>query len=353
MDELTAIELARLADYFAGELSPAEEAAMERWLHQRPQRLDMIADLNKSRIDFSVSMDQDRDTNCIERGEAVRKRLAALRAGEKETSPATEYRPSSSISLQKSVGSGIFGSYSKVMYRVAAMMVAAALVVISGWYFSERDILELEDVPVSTYTTANGERARITLPDGSIAELNVSSSIMLPMNYGSGSRTLYLSGEAMFTVSHKDNAPFTVIAGPSETRVLGTQFLVRYYDTDSVATVAVRDGKVSVLSAILTADEQVYVSGAGVSAVKPAEISQFGFVSGALVIDDLPLLDAIPDLNRWYDVDIRLGDDQLLERKVFGHFRAGSQTDLADYLEKMFDVRIVRDGRTLTLYPRV
>jgi ferric-dicitrate binding protein FerR (iron transport regulator) len=190
------------------------------------------------------------------------------------------------------------------------------------------------------------------LPDGSRVILNVASRLEVPMDYERGNRTLRLHGEALFTVAHLSGAPFTVIAGPSVTRVLGTSFVVRRYTTDTAATVAVREGKVAVQSAVLGAAQQIVVSEHHVGQIKPADSAQFSFAMGVLTLDNVSLLKAIPELNRWYDAEIRLGDPVLANRRVVGGFTAGSLTDLSVILEHTFNVRVVREGRVLTLYPR-
>jgi ferric-dicitrate binding protein FerR (iron transport regulator) len=205
---------------------------------------------------------------------------------------------------------------------------------------------------VSSYSTAPGQRATITLPDGSTVWLNVSSNIEIPTNYAMGNRVVMLHGEALFNVMHNTGAPFTVLAGPSTTRVLGTSFVVRHYATDTAVTIAVRDGKVAVGSVVLTGGQETTVGFAGPA---PAQITQprrFAFAQGSLVIEDLALPAAIPELNRWYNADIRLGDPLLATHRMMGTYEAGSLADLISILELTFDVRVVREGRTLTLYPR-
>jgi ferric-dicitrate binding protein FerR (iron transport regulator) len=202
------------------------------------------------------------------------------------------------------------------------------------------------------YVTARGERATITLSDGSRVTLNVASRLSVPVDYASGNRVLRLDGEALFDVGAQSGAPFTVVAGPSVTRVLGTQFLVRHYDTDTLAMVAVRAGKVSVRSVVVTANQQARVDRNGRTRVAPADLSQFSFASGTLTMDGRTLADAIPELGRWYDADIRLGDAAVGKLVMRSEFASGSLTDLTSILELTFDVRVVRDGRVLTLYSR-
>jgi ferric-dicitrate binding protein FerR (iron transport regulator) len=66
----------------------------------------------------------------------------------------------------------------------------------------------------------------------------------------------------------------------------------------------------------------------------------------------MSLANAIPELNRWYDADVRLADPSLASQPVEGNVSAGSLSDLANILELSLDIRVVRAGRVLTLYPR-
>ncbi len=204
----------------------------------------------------------------------------------------------------------------------------------------------------SIYTTGNGERASITLPDGSRVTLHVASRLEIPADYAYGNRTVRLDGAAMFLVTHNVGTPFTVVAGPSTTRVLGTSFLVRHYATDTAATVAVRDGRVSVGSVILAASQQATVTMENAPRVTKANPEQFNFARGVLTLNGVPLRDAVPDLRRWYDADIRIGDPSLDVRRLTAEFTSGSIAELAEILEMALDIRVVRTGRILTLYPR-
>jgi ferric-dicitrate binding protein FerR (iron transport regulator) len=77
-----------------------------------------------------------------------------------------------------------------------------------------------------------------------------------------------------------------------------------------------------------------------------------GFVTGRLILTDVSLREAIDDLDRWYDADIRLGDPSLGTKRMHAVLTNGSIGDLMEVLRNVFDIRVVRDGRTLTLFPR-
>jgi ferric-dicitrate binding protein FerR (iron transport regulator) len=205
----------------------------------------------------------------------------------------------------------------------------------------------------TTYHTANGQRATVTLTDGTLVTLNAASQLDVLDGFGDGRRTVRLRGEALFQVAHAAAAPFVVDAGGTATTVLGTEFGVRAYANDPVRII-VRSGKVRVRNAVLGARDVARVAADGrVNVAHDQRVDgALAFAAGRLVLRGMTLRDALPDLGRWYDADILLGDDALGRLPVHAVLRGGSADDLAEALRVAFDVRVVRQGRTLTLYPQ-
>ncbi len=246
---------------------------------------------------------------------------------------------------------GIASVRNRIRYTLIGTVLGAILL-IATWRASAYRLTTAMAAHASIYTTANGERATITLPDGSTVVLNVASRLEVPGDFAAGNRALRLSGEAMFTVVPASGAPFTVRAGSSMARVLGTRFVVRHYSTDSVTSLAVQDGKVAVGSTVVTAAQQALVPRQGLPIVTAVPPSRFTFATSVLTLEGQRLIDAIPELNRWYDADIRLGDIDLDARRVGGQFVAGSLGDLTKILAMTLGVRVERNGQILTLYSR-
>lgn len=254
-------------------------------------------------------------------------------------------------SIARRVGATHRGRWQPIWYGVASAL-AASLVLAVGWTWIAQQARHRATPAMVAYATAPGQRATITLPDGSAVLLNVASRLEVPSDYAAGDRMVRLmGGEAMFTVAHQGGAPFTVTTGTTVTRVLGTTFLVRRYPTDTAVTVAVRDGRVTVGGAVLTQGRLAEVGRTGAMHLGTAEPWRFSFAAGVLTLANMPLSQAIPELNRWYDADIRLGDPSLASKPVEGKMTTGSVADLAAVLE-LTGVRVVRSHRTLTLYPR-
>jgi ferric-dicitrate binding protein FerR (iron transport regulator) len=238
------------------------------------------------------------------------------------------------------------------LWYAATGAVLAGLVIVLGWNGPVRHLFGHTPSARSTYITSNGERANIVLPDGSTVALDVASRLDVPVDYSAGNHVVYLLGEALFTVNRHTGMPFTVIAGTTTTQVLGTSFTVRHYGTDTTATVAVRDGKVAIGDVVLTAGRSLEVGPHGLAQVRPTDAAQFGFAIGVLEFKSRPLSQAVTELDRWYAADIRLGDTSLAAIPIEGKFTAGSLSDLVEILEFELNVRVVRVGRILTLYPK-
>ena len=75
--------------------------------------------------------------------------------------------------------------------------------------------------------TGRGETQQITLPDGTV--LNLDAETQIQVAYYPLRREVTLSkGQVWFQVQHLEDKPFVVLSGPSRVTVLGTQFSVRY-----------------------------------------------------------------------------------------------------------------------------
>lgn len=335
--------------YLAGELSQDATERLRAWAASRADRAALVEAL-RAHARRTVSPERPAD---LERGLHL---LQVAQAPMVHTipSPASRF-----VGITRGWGSGsaprrrLWGSIG-----VAGVIAAAMLVLFGGGRVLAR-IAHPTRMPVTTYVTRNGERAEITLPDGSVARLNVSSRLQVPVDFAAGGRTLTLQGEALFQVAHHAGVPFTVIAGGATTRVLGTSFLVRRYSTDTATTVAVRDGKVSVRAenqpvpgTVLAVMQQATLTPRGVVHVRAVDPAQFTFASGVLTLEGVPLAQAIPELDRWYDADIQLGDSAVSHHVLAATFATGSLADLTEVLTLALDVRVVRNGRTLTLYSK-
>ena len=362
-DDLDVVLLER---YWAGETSPEETAAVQAWFAAHPEwhvwyeqlrgelKVRPWADLSSDQVNRFVTDALQtmgiHPQHDVPRGRGVDEADMYM-AGRAE-------HPSSSRPSELSRGErsarfpGQQISWPRAATRRGLLAIGLAVMVAAGVGVLVQHKTEKAPDSVTSYATANGERATISLPDGSTIILDVGSRLEIPTNFGQGEHTVRLEGQAFFKVVHHKATPFVVVAGPSTTRVLGTRFTVRHYPGDSAATVAVQDGKVAVGTAVLTAQQQVSVSRHAISEIRPTVAGQFTFADGVLTLPEMSLAEAIPHLNRWYGADIRLGDQAVGSQRIEGRFITGAIADLADNLQWTFNLRVLRNGRVLTLYSR-
>jgi ferric-dicitrate binding protein FerR (iron transport regulator) len=338
-----------LERYWLGQATPEEVAALDAWFTQYPGRRVWY-----ERLREGISADGWHRFTPRELSARIAAIEHAIDLPATRMTPTTPWARDTPRRRGVSVGTwaGPSSRHRRAWFGAVAGVVIAVMALVMGRWAQSGFLTNPTSVATTIYTTRPGQRANITLPDGSTVVLNVASRLEVPTNFVSTHRTVRLTGEALFTVTRHRGAPFTVVVGQTTTRVLGTTFVVRRYSTDTATTVAVHDGKVSVQSAVVTAQQEARVNPHGPIQLQPASPAEFTFARGVLTFDGVPLQDAIAELDRWYDADIRIADPALGTHRLRGTCTTGSLTDLTSILELALNVRVVRDGSTLTLFPK-
>lgn len=136
--------------------------------------------------------------------------------------------------------------------------IAAAVLLVAGisWYLTlqpEAETTGYEQIiaehkgPMAEKINNSDQALKISLSDGSEITLQPKSKLSYPETFAPDRREVYLSGEGFFDIAKNPDRPFLVYAGEIVTKVLGTSFSVKAYDTDPNLVVQVRTGKVHVL----------------------------------------------------------------------------------------------------------
>ncbi len=173
----------------------------------------------------------------------------------------------------------------------------------------------------------------ITLPDNSIVTLNAGSSLRYHKSSFMKNRVLHLKGEAFFDV-HKGST-FTVNTQNGDITVLGTEFNV--YSRDLILQVHCFEGRVKVNK---ESNEVILTQGKGVQSTNKQDFSIFDFSNsqpdwlyGKSSFLEVPLEHLIKELERQYDVKIRIGNVDV-NRIFTGFFK---HNDLKVALRTSFD----------------
>ena len=193
---------------------------------------------------------------------------------------------------------------------------------------SPRPAIAKATAALTKKTTEPSEYKYLLLPDSTQVWLNASSTLEFPEHFPADRREVTLSGEAYFDVRHAEKAPFIIHTGKISTTVLGTSFNIKAYPDRQHIIVSVKTGKVKVsydnISLVtLVKGQQVRVNSrlntVEEKKIAPAEVA--AWQQGNMSYDDEAFEDIIADLERLYNVKIRIDNDAMRTLKVTSSFR--------------------------------
>jgi ferric-dicitrate binding protein FerR (iron transport regulator) len=221
-------------------------------------------------------------------------------------------------------------------WPVVLRIAASVIVILSAGIWTYFQYHRADSIHYITTTTGRGQHLKLTLPDGSVVNLNAGSSIRYPENFRKHRTVALLEGEACFDVAAMKAHPFTVTAAGTQTEVLGTTFNVQAYKVWNEVTVTVVRGKVAVKTpaaspVLLLPDEQVQVSTVTGMARKqplPADAA-IGWMNGKLQFRNESLQHVAWMLENNYDVKIMFKEEATKEIRFTAGFSA------TDSLEKI------------------
>ena len=214
------------------------------------------------------------------------------------------------------------------MLRWAARIAAVTIVAIAG-YFITSDFLYNKEVQLQTVTVPAGQRAQITLADGTRVWLNSKSTMKYAANFGRNERNVELDGEAYFEVAKNKNTPFYVHTETNKVKVVGTSFNVCAYSGSHEFGTTLVEGIVDIYPAnssqIITRlqKDEVFLNENGKcrKAVLPS-YEYLRWKEGLYCFDDAPFSGILGRLEKYYNVKITVASPQLLNYGSFtGKFR--------------------------------
>lgn len=343
--------------YLAGDAQSSDVAIVREWVAADPRRAQVLDDLRQIR-QVAIAARGHRTAN-----EGWRTLLDRLGVDAQHATVA------GAPGLRHGSGAHVQYNAAGVFRRRSSYAIAAALVLAAGLTIVGVTRLRLgkasarptaaADVP-RTYATARGRRAEVRLPDGTRVSLAPDSRVTWTTNGDSLQRDVRLEGEAYFDVVHDVRRPFRVRAANVVIRDVGTRFAVRAYPTDTVVRVAVTSGQVrvraenapSLSGALLDPGMLGLVSASGVTSLRhDADTARYNaFARGQMQFVRAPLRAVIAELERWYDIDIRLSNSALGNRRITATLDDQTLPDLLAQLSITLNLRITRTGRVVVLH---
>jgi ferric-dicitrate binding protein FerR (iron transport regulator) len=338
--------------YLGGECTADELSAIDAWIAADPSHALLIASMRRVWTEAAMPLPQI-DEKAAWLALQARRNVAQrpARAG---------------LTMPPSLRARHAPRFGWLARSLAAGLVAAVGVGAAGWWKHTQELRVAEAAPPREYVTERGQRAEVTLIDGTRVWLSADTELQVPQSYGATARDVVLNGEAYFIVQHDGERPFRVHAGGSVSEDLGTEFDVRAYPGDSGAIVIVSSGRVALHHAAVSGAQvettqlsrgqmgRLDRSGA-VSVVDNVDVDgSLAWRKGRLAFEERPLRDVARELERWYDIDIALDDSSLANTPLTASFTNQSADQALSIVSGALGAHYARDGRTVrftTVHP--
>ena len=265
--------------YFRGTISAADEKRLSEWLKDN-------AHMERFRT-WEAEWKAQAKAQASEKTKAAWEKLRATGEWQKSNASKPVIQPLSSLRW----------------FRYAALVAVFAIIGGLAWWLWPN-----AQEPFMAQTNVQ-EQQNFVLSDGSEISLHESSSLACAENFGKKTREVLFEGEASFSVAKDPARPFIIHTGDFSVTVLGTEFILRAYPTDSIYTLQLTSGKVKVqyLQDSLFAETGDLVQ-------FNTNTKQF---RKKLEANTILLSDLVNRLERLYNVRIEVGDTALANETLF------------------------------------
>ncbi len=288
MEEINPINLITL--YLSQEASPQEQEQLHNWLSQSKankkvfvEYLDLWEKKLPHKAEFDLAKGLQRLNHKIDQHEE--------REAKSETS---------------------FG-----WWKIAASVTILLAASFGVYFFGKYSEWSSENISYAVRTTEPSERTTLTLSDGSVVQLNSTSTFRYPQTFTGLKREVYLTGEAFFEVAKDSLRPFIIHTDEITTQVLGTSFNVN--TTNNQITVSVATGKVKVSREkemhFLLPQEKITYSVLTKKMMKsPANLEhELAWKNNTIIFEDTQLSEAAKKLEQTFGVKINF-DNHAVEK---------------------------------------
>ncbi len=236
----------------------------------------------------------------------------------------------------------------------AVFLILVSLTV--GYFFGINKNLSFSD-RYTTISCAYGDKTSLVLPDSSKVWLNSGSTLRFNNDFQGTKRQIYLDGEAYFSVKKDKNKPFNVKTKNTEVEVLGTEFNLKSYPEENEIAATLISGKITFTDGqketMLYPDQKMVYN----TQTKERQIyrlsdsyPEFEWKDGRLVFRNETLKSLELKLERWFDVDITFGDEDVKNRRFTGILERESILEALFYFRfsKYVDYKI--NGNEIIFY---
>jgi ferric-dicitrate binding protein FerR (iron transport regulator) len=255
-------------------------------------------------------------------------------------------------------GKGKKSAWRPVVYAAAVVALLLIVSYTAYWQGGEQLKNRFADIVIEA---PSGSKTKIVLPDGTLVWLNAGSKIMYSQGFGVSERNVDLLGEGYFEVTKNEKLPFGVQTKELSIDVLGTKFNFRNYPDDEEATVSLLEGKVLASNRVkkdkdirLLPDQRIFLNkkSGEMRIVTVMARNTAEWTNGYLFFDEVLLPDIVKELERSYNVTIRIVDPTLNTFRFYGNFVRKEQSieEVLELLASTHKLKYRKNGKDILLY---
>lgn len=215
----------------------------------------------------------------------------------------------------------------KLFTRILRIAAVICLPLLTSYfvYVAMNHSLDVElSESVSIVKADKGDKATITLPDGTVVLLNSASELTYTNDFGRTDRRVQLDGEGYFNVAKDFKKAFIVGMNDLEVKVLGTVFSICAYEYLSNVTIVLLEGSVEVISPagsrqLQPNEKLIYNRTGGKMSVEPVYADDYiAWTKGSLYFENETMANIMQMLSQVYDINIRIESEELAKQRFTG-----------------------------------
>ncbi len=205
----------------------------------------------------------------------------------------------------------------------------AAVVTLAFFAFQYFFTIPQPDKPIvmQTLHVPAGQRAEITLVDGTSVWLNANTTLTFPNQFTKGVREVQLEGEGYFDVITDKTKPFFVKTEKYDVKVWGTEFNVMAWPGHGIFETALLEGSVEVMYAgddkgsFIQPDQRIYLENGRIVRGPINHYNHFLWKDGIISFNNESFPEMVKKLELYFDLKIEVKNDKLLKYHCTGKFR--------------------------------
>lgn len=228
--------------------------------------------------------------------------------------------------VQKSDSKIIRWSWTRI--TVEALKIAAVLLVaIMGTRYVYQKPIPIESVVMQTLHVPAGQRAELTLTDGTKVWLNAKTTLTFPNHFSDQIREVELDGEGYFDVTSNKTRPFIVKTEKYDIKVWGTEFNLMAYSRKGIFETALLKGSVEVLKTgsakgvLIRPEQRIFEENNQLVIAPIIHTNHFLWKEGIVSFDNESFPEMVRKLELYFDLMIEVKNDKILKYRCTGKFR--------------------------------